>query len=154
MKPASLPSLLTLLLFIGLAFGGGTLMGISFSAGEWYAGLTKPWFSPPNWLFGPAWTLLYILIGTAGWRVWQRGLARCLLLWIIQMALNFSWSPVFFGAHLTGLGLVVLIAMLASIIAFIFETWTKDRTAALLFMPYAAWVTFAGLLNGAIWWLN
>lgn len=143
-----------LLLFILVALGGGILVGASFPAGEWYAGLAKPWFNPPNWLFGPAWTVLYLLIGTAGWRVWDRGLKRPLSLWFVQMAANFSWSPVFFGAQMIGTGLVVLSVMLLAIVLFIAATWYRDRTAALLFIPYAAWTTFAGLLNAGIWWLN
>jgi translocator protein len=74
--------------------------------------------------------------------------------WFVQLALNFIWSPVFFGAHRIGAALVIVAALLAAILAFIVMRWPRDRTAALLFTPYAAWVAFATLLNGAIWTLN
>lgn len=75
-------------------------------------------------------------------------------LWGLQLALNFLWSPVFFAAHMIGAALAIILALLATIVAFIAVTWRMDRIAAWLFAPYAAWVAFASLLNGAIWWLN
>ena len=143
-----------LALFLAVSLGGGMLVGISNPPGDWYAGLAKPSFNPPDWLFPPAWTLLYILIGIAGWRVFLAKLRLPFGLWVLQLAINFSWSPTFFGQHLIGAGLVILLAMLATILAFIAVTWRRDRPAALCFVPYALWVSFAGLLNGAIWWLN
>ena len=143
-----------LALFLAVSLGGGMLVGISNPPGEWYAALAKPPFNPPDWLFPPAWTLLYILIGIAGWRVFLAKLRLPFGLWVLQLAINFTWSPTFFGQHLIGAGLVILLAMLATILAFIAVTWSRDRTAALCFVPYALWVSFAGLLNGAIWWLN
>ena len=145
----------TLALFIALVLGGGTLIGLMTLPGEWYAGLAKPPFNPPNWVFAPAWTLLYILVAVAGWRTWQRGpRGAAMAVWFIQLALNFSWSPVFFGAHRPGAALVIVAALLATILGFIVMRWPHDRTAALCFTPYAAWVAFATLLNGAIWYLN
>jgi benzodiazapine receptor len=144
-----------LALFIGLALGGGTLIGLWNTPGPWYEALEKPWFNPPNWLFGPAWTVLYILIGIAGWRTWEfnRG-GRVMKLWWTQLVLNFLWSPVFFALHSIGGALVVVSLMLLSILAFIALSWNRDRVASLLFLPYAAWVAFATTLNAAIWWLN
>jgi len=145
----------TLALFIALVLGGGTLIGLMTLPGQWYAGLAKPPFNPPNWIFAPAWTLLYILVAVAGWRTWQRGpRGGAMAVWFIQLALNFSWSPVFFGAHRPGAALVIVVALLATILAFIVMRWPRDRVAALCFTPYAAWVAFATLLNGAIWFLN
>ena len=146
---------LTLALFIALVLGGGTLIGLMTLPGEWYAGLAKPPFNPPNWIFAPVWTLLYIMVAVAGWRTWQRGArSTAMTVWFIQLALNFIWSPVFFGAHRIGAALVIVAALLATIIAFIVICWPRDRAAALLFTPYAAWVAFATLLNGALWYLN
>jgi len=148
-------SYLTLALFVLLVLGGGTLIGLMTLPGEWYAGLAKPPFNPPNWIFAPVWTLLYIMVAVAGWRTWQRGpRSAAMALWFVQLALNFVWSPVFFGAHRIGGALAVIVALLAAIIAFIVMAWPRDRIAALLFTPYAGWVAFATLLNGALWYLN
>jgi translocator protein len=145
---------LTLALFVVLVLGGGTLIGFMTLPGAWYAGLAKPPFNPPNWIFAPVWTLLYILVAVAGWRTWQRERGAGMTAWFIQLALNFIWSPVFFGAHMIGTALVVIVALLAAILGFIVMRWPRDRTTALLFTPYAAWVAFATLLNGSIWILN
>jgi len=146
---------LVLLTFLVLVVGGGLLIGFLTLPGAWYEALQKPSFNPPNWLFGPAWTTLYVLIAIAGWRVWLRDRAGSLMkLWWLQLALNFLWSPVFFGLQLIAPALLVVAAMLVSILAFIGIAWQRDRLAALLFVPYAAWVAFATLLNAAIWQLN
>ena len=145
----------TFALFILLVLGGGTLIGLMTLPGEWYAGLAKPPFNPPSWVFAPVWTLLYIMVAVAGWRTWQRGpRSAAMAVWFAQLALNFVWSPVFFGAHRIGAALAVIVALLATIIAFIVIAWPRDRIAGLLFTPYAAWVAFATLLNGALWYLN
>ncbi len=145
----------SLILFLALVLGGGLALGFLTAPGEWYAGLAKPSFNPPAWLFGPVWTMLYILIAIAGWRVWQGDRSGWpMTLWWVQLALNFLWTPVFFAAHQIGLALVVILLMLAAILAFIVTAWRLDRVAAWLFVPYAAWVAFASLLNGSIWMLN
>jgi tryptophan-rich sensory protein len=146
---------LTLALFVVLVLGGGTLIGVTTLPGGWYAGLIKPSFNPPNWVFAPAWTLLYLLIAIAGWRIWQRDLrSAAMTAWFIQLGLNFVWSPVFFGAHRIGLALAIIVALLAAILSFIATAWPRDRVASWLFVPYAAWVTFATALNAAVWRLN
>jgi len=146
---------LTLALFIVLVLGGGTLIGVTTLPGGWYAGLIKPSFNPPNWVFAPAWTLLYLLIAIAGWRIWQRDLrSAAMTAWFIQLGLNFVWSPVFFGAHRIGLALAIIVALLAAILSFIATAWPRDRVASWLFVPYAAWVTFATALNAVVWRLN
>ena len=151
-RPAARYGLLAL--FLAVSLGGGMLVGISNPPGDWYAGLLKPFFNPPAWLFAPAWTVLYILIAVAGWRVFLAKERLSFGIWVLQLCINFTWSPTFFGQHLIGAALVILIAMLASILAFIAVTWRRDRVAALCFVPYALWVAFAGLLNASIWWLN
>jgi translocator protein len=144
-----------LLLFLVLVAGGGALIGTGNTPGPWYDSLEKPWFNPPNWVFGPAWTTLYVLIAIAGWRIWrQRRTGGAMTAWWVQLGLNFLWSPVFFTLQNIGLALAVIVAMLVAIIAFMVLARPHDRIAALLFAPYAAWVAFATLLNGAIFLLN
>ena len=145
----------SLLFFLALTVGGGLVIGVFTLPGEWYAGLVKPSFNPPNWIFGPVWTALYIMIAIAGWRVYQRdpsGLA--MKIWWMALALNFLWSPVFFGAQLLGMALFIILMLLAAIFVFIVRARAADRTAALLFAPYAAWVAFASLLNASLYMLN
>jgi tryptophan-rich sensory protein len=141
--------------FLVLVVGGGLVLGGLTTPGAWYAGLAKPSFNPPAWLFGPVWTVLYVFIAIAGWRVWQRDRGGLpMKFWWAQLALNFLWTPVYFGAHQIGLAFVVILLMLAAILAFIVTAWRLDRVAAGLFVPYAAWVAFASVLNGTIWALN
>jgi len=146
---------LTPILFLLLVVGGGLAIGYLTMPGAWYAQLAKPAFTPPGWIFGPVWTTLYVMIAVAGWRVWRRDRGgRPVKLWWAQMALNFLWTPIYFGAHQIGLALAVILLLLAAILAFIVLSWRQDRAAAWLFVPYAAWVAFASLLNGSIWMLN
>ncbi len=141
--------------FLALTIGGGLSIGALTPPGEWFAGLAKPPFNPPGWIFGPVWTVLYALIGVAGWRTFERRRHGWpMRLWWAQLMLNFLWSPLFFGAHLIGPALLVVLLLLAAILAFIGASLGSDRVAAALFAPYAAWVAFASLLNGAIWILN
>lgn len=106
-------------------------------------------------MFGPVWTVLYILIAIAGWSVWLRDRGSWPMeLWWSQLTLNFLWSPIFFSAHRIGFALAVILALLAVILAFIAAAWRQDRMAAWLFAPYAAWVAFASVLNASIFALN
>ena len=144
-----------LALFIVVVLGGGTAIGLATLPGEWYAGLAKPAFNPPSWVFAPVWSTLYVLIAVAGWRSWMRApYGPPMLAWVVQLVLNFLWSPIFFGGHMIGAAFVVILALLASILAFSKLSWPRDRVAAWLFVPYALLVAFASLLNGALWWLN
>lgn len=145
---------LALILFVVLVVGGGLAIGYATAPDEWYAGLAKPSFNPSGWVFAPVWTLLYVLIAVAGWRVWRTDAGASMKLWWAQLALNFLWSPVFFAAHRIGLALVIILLLLAAILAFIALTSRQDRAAAWLFAPYAAWVAFAAVLNGSILALN
>jgi len=149
-----------LALFIALnvaisALGGWATAG---SVGTWYLTLDKPPFNPPNWIFAPVWSALYLMIAIAGWRAWRRsaGAQRRLALtaYAVQLALNLSWSFVFFGARLIGPALAVIAALLVAIVANAFLFWRIDRAAGALLLPYAAWVSFATLLNAALWRLN
>ena len=144
-----------LTLFLLLVVGGGVAIGFLTAPGEWYAGLAKPPFNPPNWVFAPVWTVLYVLIAVAGWRTFERDRSSWpMKLWWAQLVLNFLWSPAFFAAHRIGLALLVILLLLAAILAFLVISWRQSRVAAWLFAPYAAWVAFAAVLNGSIWLLN
>ena len=147
--------LLRLSLFLLVTVGGGLLIGLLNVPGQWYSGLAKPSFNPPNWIFGPVWTVLYVMIAIAGWRVtrsdWDNWPAR---FWATQLILNFFWSPTFFSLHVIGMALGIIGLMLLTIVGFIASAFTRDRLAAALFVPYAAWVSFALALNAAIWRLN
>src|SRR5689334_20527279 len=145
----------TLILFLATVVGGGLAIGFLTAPGYWYAGLTKPSFSPPKWVFAPVWTLLYVLIAIAGWRTLEDDCAgRRMIAWGAQLALNFLWSPVFFAAHRIDLALLVIVLLLAALLAFIKMSWRRDRITAITFVPYAAWVGFACVLNASIFVLN
>jgi tryptophan-rich sensory protein len=120
----------------------------------WYAGLHKPSFNPPNGIFAPVWTALYVLMAIAAWRVWRKAGLRPLRLYAVQLILNGAWSFIFFGAHAVGAALAEIVLLLALVLAVTASFWGKDRIAGLLFLPYAAWVLFALVLNAAIWRLN
>jgi tryptophan-rich sensory protein len=148
-------SRLSLTAFVVLTVLGGIAAGLLNPPDAWYVALNKPVFNPPNWLFGPVWTMLYVLIGIAGWRTWHSHRhSLAMKLWWGQMALNLSWSPAFFGAHRMGLALLVVVTMLATIVAFVVTSWRRDPTAAHLFLPYGLWVAFASVLNATLLWLN
>ena len=125
----------------------------------WYAGLEKPSFSPPNWLFGPVWTALYAMMAYAAWRILSlppgiQGRRTALILFFVQLALNSAWSFAFFGFKSPFAALCVILALIAAIVATMMRFFALDRIAGILFLPYLAWVLFATTLNGAIWRLN
>eukprot|EP00241_Pyramimonas_parkeae_P009717 CAMPEP_0114250826 /NCGR_PEP_ID=MMETSP0058-20121206/14915_1 /TAXON_ID=36894 /ORGANISM="Pyramimonas parkeae, CCMP726" /LENGTH=143 /DNA_ID=CAMNT_0001364529 /DNA_START=210 /DNA_END=641 /DNA_ORIENTATION=+ len=124
----------------------------------WYTTLKKPSWTPPNWLFGPAWTFLYTCIGGASWLVWKQGgwaqQALPLSVYIGQLALNMAWSPLFFGAHEMGLAFVDLVGMWGGAAACIPLFHKVNPLAGYLMVPYLAWVSYAGALNLNIWMNN
>ena len=123
----------------------------------WYAGLVKPWFTPPNSVFGPAWTVLYTMMAIAVWRVGAAASParpRAVVLFVVQLALNAIWSPVFFGLEAPRLGLAVIVALLVALAATLVAFWRIDRLAGLLLAPYLVWVCYATALNAAIVALN
>ena len=129
--------------------------GAIFKPGEWYLALNKPVWTPPGWLFGPVWTVLYAMIAVAGWMVWNKvGFAAVFWIWVLQLVLNMAWSWIMFSQHQIGLALFDIALLLATIVVFIAFAWPVDRNAALLFLPYVAWVGFATALNASIWRLN
>lgn len=151
---------LALILFIVAAFVVAAIGGsaTASSVGDWYLGLSKPTWNPPSWVFGPAWTLLYLLMSIAAWRVWLRrdepGATRTLQLHGLQLVLNALWSIFFFGMRRPDLALIDILILLGLLIVIQFRLFRFDRTAAYLWLPYVAWVTFATMLNKAIWLLN
>lgn len=152
--------LLALTLFIVLCLGIGALGAsvVATSVDTWYADLIKPWFTPPDWVFGPVWTLLYVLMAVAAWRVWRtadRDTRRGpLTLFALQLALNLGWTVVFFGLQKIGAALATIIVLDVGVVVTALAFRTIDRPASLLMVPYVAWVGFATVLNIAIWRLN
>ena len=151
--PANRP--LLVFVFITLLVGASATFFTEPSIPTWYAALAKPGFSPPNWLFAPVWTTLYVLMGIAAARVWKEtGFGLEIRFWTAQLVLNFLWSAIFFAAHRIGAPLIEMGVLWLLILATLVLFWRRDRIAGLLFVPYLAWVGFAFALNLAIWRLN
>lgn len=141
--------------FVGLAGTPFTITAIP----TWYATLNKPPFSPPNWVFGPVWTILYFLMGVSFYLIWKQGwknkqnlLAR--KYFFIQLTLNFFWSVLFFGLRSPILGLINIVAMWIYIVATIKSFYPISKLASYLLIPYLLWVSFATILNLSIFLLN
>jgi len=150
--------LLTSVLVCFLAGGIGTVF-TSSAIPAWYVHLIKPSFSPPNWLFGPVWTLLYFLMGISFYLIWEKGIKNrkireALMFFGVQLVLNDIWSPIFFGAKNLLLALVVIILMWVFILKTILVFGKIEKTASYLLYPYIIWVSFATILNFSLWILN
>jgi len=146
----------SLFIFIAMV-AAAALVGTQFGPGPWYTALHKPSWTPPNWLFGPVWTALYVAIAVAGWLVWRSkalSVTKPILTWLLQLILNGLWSWLFFGLRRPDFALVDIIALLITICWFIASANKISQVAAWLFVPYALWVGFAAALNFAIWQLN
>lgn len=148
--------MLGLAVFLGLCFGAAAL-GAAVTTPEidgWYAALAKPAWNPPDWVFGPVWSALYLTMAVSGWLVWrQAGLleARVALgLFALQLTLNTLWSFLFFGRHRPDLAAVDILLLWLAILSTQAAFWRHSRLAALLLTPYLAWVTFAVVLNVTI----
>lgn len=155
--PSRFSTALALAGFVGLCLlVGFSTSGITAGAVRgWYLTLARPPGTPPNWLFAPVWTTLYVLIGVSGWLVWRKPLHRAALrLWGWQLGINALWTPVFFGLHSPGLGMIVLLAMLVAVGLTIRAFAPLSRPAAWLLLPYAAWGCYAGYVNAGFLWLN
>jgi benzodiazapine receptor len=150
-------SWLALAAFIVLCFTAAGLGGLATgrSVDTWYKDLAKPSWTPPDWVFGPVWTLLYMAMAIAAWRVWQKqGLREPLALFGVQLLFNAAWSWLFFGLRMPGAACVDVVLLWAAIIATTTVFWRADLAAGVLFVPYLLWVTFAMALNFAIWRMN
>lgn len=145
---------IVVLIAIGGAIGSLTKPEIS----TWYSTLHRSTLTPPNYVFPIAWTILYGIIGACGWLIWSKSqfpkLSVIKILYVTQLILNWSWTPLFFHYHLTGFSLVILGAMDILVGALIFLAYPKIRAVSLLMLPYLLWILFASYLNFYIWWCN
>jgi benzodiazapine receptor len=143
--------------FVVLSFGTAALGGIAAAGAfpSWYPTLDKPSWTPPVFVFGPTWTLLYALIAGAGWLAWRRSHSRRgPLLFLLQLALNLAWPWLFFAARRLDLAFAVLTLLWITVLALILVSRRVSRLAGLLLLPYLAWLSFAWALNLAIWRMN
>jgi tryptophan-rich sensory protein len=146
--------------FLALCFGAGALGSLftSPSIPTWYAELKRPVWTPPNWLFGPVWTALYLMMGVAGWLVWRQagvsGAAWALALFGLQLALNVLWAILFFGMRSPGVAFGEIVVLWVAIAGTLAAFWRVSPTAGVLLVPYLLWVSFATALNLSIWRLN
>jgi benzodiazapine receptor len=144
----------SLLPFILLVLAAASTGG-QFMPGAWYASLNKPTWTPPNWLFPVAWTILYLMIAVAGWLAWKAGgIGPAVVIWGAGLILNALWSYLMFGRQDISAALIDVSALWIATAAFIWATWDMEPRAAYVFLPYLAWVSFAGALNFAVWRLN
>jgi tryptophan-rich sensory protein len=142
-----------------LAAGAIGAVATVSSVATWYAGLRKPSFDPPNGVFGPVWTVLYVLMAVAAWRVWRARPAEgrrrpALVLYAAQLMLNLAWSLIFFGLRQPALALAEIVVLWVAVVACAAAFWRADRAAGLMMAPYLAWVSFAAVLTFEIWRLN
>ena len=149
-----------LVIFIVICLGAGGL-GIIATTPEiegWYRTLSKPTWNPPDWIFGPVWSCLYLMMAVSAWLVWrQAGFAGSklpLALFAVQLALNSLWSILFFGLHSPGMAAMDIILLWMAILATLITFWKRSWWAGILLVPYLAWVSFAAVLNFTIWRLN
>ena len=150
----TISSALGLVGFVGACFMAA-LSGAFFRPGAWYESLAKPWWRPPNWIFAPAWTALYITIAISGWLIWRDvGFAPALAIYFLSLLLNAAWPALFFGIRRPDLAFLDLSLLWISIVATIVAFFPIDRWAAYLLLPYLGWVSFAGMLNFAVWQMN
>lgn len=152
------PKLITSVLFCELIGVAGTPFTMA-AIPTWYGTLTKPSFSPPNWLFGPVWTVLYFLMGISLYLIWKQGwknkkIKKAIMFFLAQLTLNFLWSILFFGLRLPWLGMVDIVALWLLIAITIKKFYPLSKLASYLLIPYLVWVSFAAILNFAIVILN
>jgi len=144
-------------LWLAVTFAAAWI-GSRFQPGDWYAGLVKPALTPPSWVFGPVWTLLYAMMGTAAWLVWRSHSLACAIrplgLFLGQLALNALWSYLFFGLQRPGLAFLGIVALWLGILATLLAFRRAYPPAGLLMIPYLLWVSFATYLNFQFWRLN
>jgi len=151
--------MLAIFVSICIAVGGFGAIYTESPRAVWFDTLRQPDWSPPAWLFGPVWAILYLFMAVAAWLVWRnarsyRQTAGALILFGIQLALNLAWSGIFFGLRSPGAAFIEILILWVAIVATMIAFWRVTRLAGLLFVPYLLWVTFASALNYAIWQLN
>ena len=150
-----------LLFWVGLCYftaWTGAQVSPGIAPADWYQALNKPFWNPPSWLFGPVWTTLYTLMGIAAWLIWKEfgfsDAKTALSFFLVQLVLNGLWSQIFFGMQEPGWAFAEIILLLAAIVVTTILFFRKKRAAGWLMVPYIAWVSFATVLNGAIWLMN
>lgn len=152
--------ILKLLISIALPLGVGAIAGMftAQAVPEWFASLNRPWFSPPNWVFGPVWTFLYLLMGISFFLIWKQDANRnrklAFVVYFVQLLLNFAWSFIFFYFKMIGLALVEIVLLWLTIVAMLVLFHRVKPAAAYLNVPYLLWVTFATILTAGYFWLN
>ncbi|MGH4122813.1 MAG: TspO/MBR family protein [Clostridium sp.] len=153
-------SIIALIISVLLAEGVGFLSGfLSMSASSDYKNFNKPSFAPPGWVFPVVWTILFLLMAIAAYRIWMKGrsgedVTKALVLYVVQLFFNFLWSIIFFRFRLYAIAFLELLLLLVFILLTTFEFHRIDKISAYLMIPYIAWVSFAGVLNCTIWMLN
>jgi benzodiazapine receptor len=156
MKNSSHTSLM-LVVWVGLCFVVAFLAS-RYQPGIWYEGLIKPGWTPPNWVFAPVWSLLYLLMGIAAWLIWKQGgfaaAAWPLGFFLLQLILNGLWSWLFFGRHLIGAAMIDIGLLWVAILITMILFWNRQPAAGIMFLPYLLWVSYASTLNFALWRLN
>ena len=149
---------LSFCILVPLLIGGISGYATAVNINTWYVTLHKPSFNPPNYLFGPVWTILYILMGVSFYMILQSQKTefrkKAIIIYIIQLCLNFCWSFLFFKFQLLGLAFIEIMFMWGSILTMIILFMEINKKAALIQIPYLLWVSFASVLNGSIWFLN
>lgn len=154
------PKLIKLILSLLLPLGVGAIAGIftAEAVPEWYATLNRPVFNPPNWLFGPVWTVLYIIMGISLFLIWKKEKSKerdlAIFVFLIQLLLNFGWSFLFFYFNMIGLALFEIILLWISILVMLVRFYKIKPVLAYMNFPYLLWVTFATILNGSYYFLN
>jgi translocator protein len=155
--PDSRTKVLALIGWLALCFAAAST-GVFVSTGDWYSSLNKPSWNPPSWLFGPVWSVLYCVMAIAAWLVWcQGGWQRQripLALFILQLALNAMWTPLFFGLHVPGFAFGELCLLWLALVSTLVLFWRVRPLAGIMLIPYLGWVSFAAFLNFTIWRLN
>ncbi len=152
-------SFVRLIFFIAGCLAIGFLGGLATSSSlqDWYLGIRKPPLNPPNWIFAPVWSVLYIMMAIAGWRLWalrstQKNRLR--ILFALQLIFNALWSFLFFGLRNPFFGLVDILLLWAILFLLTCASWRADKISGLILLPYLLWTSFATYLNAALWWLN
>lgn len=149
---------LLVILIVCLGAGGLGAIATTPEIDGWFRTIAKPSWNPPDWIFGPVWTTLYVMMAISAWLVWRpagfKAAATPLTLFILQLALNVVWSWIFFSLHRPGWAFAEIILLWTAILATLIAFWQQSRWAGWLLVPYLAWVSFASLLNFTIWRLN
>ena len=160
MKPGTLQQAIGLVAAIVICFAAAGLGGLVTTPQipNWYADLAKPTWTPPDWIFGPVWSLLYLMMAVAAWLVWREagfaGAKWPLALFAIQLALNSLWSVLFFGFQNPGAAAIEIVILWTAILATLVAFWNRSMLAGGLLLPYLTWVSYAAVLNVAIWQMN